>query len=46
MAQIEKEIFLHSHASIAKARKNLNYSPQFNLQKGLKEAVKWYWKNL
>ena len=36
----------HSHASIDKAKENLNYNPQFNLQKGLKEAVKWYWKNL
>ena len=36
----------HSHASIAKAKKNLNYNPEFSLQQGLKEAVKWYWKNL
>jgi len=36
----------HSHASIAKAKENLNYNPQFTLQQGLKEAVKWYWKNL
>ena len=36
----------HSHASIKKAQENLNYNPKFNLQKGLKEAVKWYWKNL
>lgn len=36
----------HSHASIDKAKKLLNYNPQFSLQKGLKEAVKWYWKNL
>jgi len=36
----------HSHASINKAKENLNYNPQYNLQKGLKEAVKWYWKNL
>ncbi|MFT4576185.1 MAG: UDP-N-acetylglucosamine 4-epimerase [Polaribacter sp.] len=36
----------HSHASIEKAKKNLNYNPQFSLQAGLKEAVKWYWKNL
>ena len=27
-------------------RKKLNYNPQFSLQKGLKEAVKWYWRNL
>jgi UDP-N-acetylglucosamine/UDP-N-acetylgalactosamine 4-epimerase len=36
----------HSHASVIKAKENLNYKPQFNLQKGLKESVKWYWKNL
>jgi len=36
----------HSHASIEKAKNNLNYNPQFSLQSGLKEAVKWYWENL
>ncbi len=36
----------HSHASIEKAKKLLNYHPKFSLSKGLKEAVKWYWKNL
>ena len=36
----------HSHASIEKAKELLNYNPQFNLKKGLKKAVKWYWKNL
>ena len=36
----------HSHASVDKAKKLLGYNPQFNLQKGLKEAVKWYWDNL
>ena len=36
----------HSHASVDKAKENLNYNPQFTLQQGLKEAVKWYWKNL
>ena len=36
----------HSHASIAKAKENLNYNPEFTLQQGLKEAIKWYWKNL
>ena len=36
----------HSHASIAKAKDNLNYNPEFSLQQGLREAVKWYWKNL
>ncbi len=36
----------HSHASIDKARKLLNYNPEYSLQDGLKEAVKWYWENL
>ena len=36
----------HSHANVGKAKKLLNYNPQFSLQKGLKEAVSWYWKNL
>ncbi|UAM96651.1 SDR family oxidoreductase [Polaribacter litorisediminis] len=36
----------HSHASVDKAKELLKYDPQFSLQKGLKEAVEWYWKNL
>ena len=36
----------HSHASVEKAKKLLNYNPQFSMPQGLKEAVKWYWKNL
>ena len=36
----------HSHASVQKAKELLNYNPQFSLQEGLTEAVKWYWKNL
>jgi UDP-N-acetylglucosamine 4-epimerase len=36
----------HSHASIDRAKKLLNYQPAFSLQEGLKEAVKWYWENL
>ena len=36
----------HSHASITKAKEKLDYNPQFTLQQGLKEAVKWYWENL
>jgi len=34
----------HSHASIEKAKKILGYTPTHNLQKGLKEAVDWYWE--
>lgn len=36
----------HSLASIDKARKLLNYTPQYSFQDGLKESVKWYWNNL
>ncbi|WP_026776852.1 SDR family oxidoreductase [Polaribacter sp. Hel_I_88] len=36
----------HSHASVDKAKKLLNYNPQFSLEDGLKEAVDWYWGNL
>jgi UDP-N-acetylglucosamine 4-epimerase len=36
----------HSHASIEKAKQNLKYNPQYSLEQGLKEAVKWYWKNI
>ena len=36
----------HSHASVDKAKENLNYKPQFTLQEGLKEVINWYWKNL
>ncbi|HSD13556.1 MAG TPA: GDP-mannose 4,6-dehydratase, partial [Flavobacterium sp.] len=36
----------HSLASIDKAKKLLNYNPQFSISQGLKEAVKWYWENL
>jgi len=35
----------HSLASIDKARRLLNYNPQYNLRAGLREAVKWYWLN-
>lgn len=36
----------HSLASIEKAKKMLGYDPQYSLQDGLKQAVKWYWNNL
>ncbi len=36
----------HSLASIEKAKKLLNYNPDYSFQGGLKEAVKWYWNNL
>lgn len=36
----------HSLASIEKAQRLLNYTPQYSFQQGLEEAVKWYWDNL
>lgn len=36
----------HSLASIEKARKLLNYSPEFDIRSGLEQATKWYWENL
>lgn len=36
----------HSLASIEKARKLLNYQPEYDIHTGLEEAVKWYWNHL
>ncbi len=36
----------HSLASVKKAQDILGYKPTHTLEKGLKEAVKWYWENL
>lgn len=36
----------HSLASIAKAERLLAYKPEYSIQKGLKEAVNWYYNNL
>lgn len=36
----------HSLASIDKAKQLLDYSPEFSMKEGLKEAVSWYWENL
>ncbi len=36
----------HSLASIDKAKKLLDYSPEYSMRDGLKEAVKWYWNNI
>lgn len=36
----------HSLASIEKAQDLLGYKPTHTIDKGLKEAVKWYWENL
>ena len=35
----------HSRASIEKAKQLLNYNPQYSLENGLQEAIKWYWEN-
>jgi len=35
-----------SLASIEKAKRLLNYNPNFPFKEGLKEAVNWYWSNL
>jgi len=36
----------HSLASIEKAKRLLNYNPQYSLQQGLKEAIQWYYEEL
>lgn len=36
----------HSLASIDKAKRLLGYDPQFDLKKGIDEAMDWYWSNL
>lgn len=36
----------HSLACIDKAKSLLNYTPEYNMASGLKEAVKWYWENI
>jgi UDP-N-acetylglucosamine 4-epimerase len=36
----------HSLASIKKAKRLLDYNPQYSLKQGLKEAIHWYYKEL
>lgn len=36
----------HSQASIEKAGRLLGYKPEYNVQQGLQEVIKWYMKNL
>lgn len=36
----------HSLASVEKAKKLLGYNPTHTIEKGLREAVQWYWENL
>ena len=36
----------HSLASIDKAKDKLGYNPEYSIEKGIKEAVTWYYNNL
>ena len=36
----------HSLASIEKAKRLLNYNPKYSIEKGIEQAMDWYWKNL
>lgn len=36
----------HSLASVEKAKILLGYDPEFKLDDGLRDAVRWYWENL
>jgi UDP-N-acetylglucosamine 4-epimerase len=36
----------HSLACIEKAKKLLNYQPQYDMRQGLKEAIQWYYEEL
>jgi UDP-N-acetylglucosamine 4-epimerase len=36
----------HSQASIAKAKKMINYQPKYNAQQGFELVSEWYYKNL
>lgn len=36
----------HSLASIEKAERLLNYSPEYKIEEGIEQAVDWYWENL
>ena len=36
----------HSLACIDKAKRLLHYNPQYSMRDGLKEAIKWHWKNI
>ncbi len=35
----------HSLAAIDKAKKYLNYRPQYDIKKGLEKAITWYWEH-
>lgn len=36
----------HSVADISKAKAKLNYRPEYSLEKGIEEAIDWYWHSL
>ena len=36
----------HSVADISKAKSKLNYNPEYSLDKGIEEAIDWYWQSL
>ena len=36
----------HSNADISKAKKLLNYDPEWNFERGIKAAIEWYRGNL
>lgn len=36
----------HSNADISKARNMLGYQPEWNFEKGIKDAIRWYMNNL
>ena len=36
----------HSGADISKICKNLGYAPEYDFEKGIKEAIQWYKENL
>ena len=36
----------HSNADISKAKEKLGYSPEYDFERGIKEAIEWYRENL
>jgi UDP-N-acetylglucosamine 4-epimerase len=36
----------HSLADIDKAKRLLGYNPKFSIERGLEQAIRWYWDNL
>lgn len=44
--EVRKGDIPHSLASIEKGKTLLGYAPEYDIKRGLKDAVKWYWENL